>query len=478
MVLLMVSKIVARGPTSQASPDKKNAVLYARQSVNKTPSEMSYSVESQLEDMRSYAEERDLHIIAEYSEIHSARNLDRPVFNEVRERIKSDDVDYLIVDRLDRLTRGEIDDVTTLLDEFKNNEVILATVRMDLNTESADGRFSLMSMALLNNYQIGLIKENQESVRRAQLSQHKALSSKAPLGYYYDNDTGRYLIDNEAAQVVIGIFKLHVDKGLGGRKICNEINDTFGTEYPLHIITTVLKNASKYAGHYHNEKYGDFENVYPKIISDDTYKKSEAIRAKQTFPRNNEFWLLRRKIVCPYCGRRLTTHQVRHIKYYYCVKNGEHKDQGTINVNAEPINKLVLSSVMFALNSKEVQDLLIEKIQNEQVDSNKVDQRKKQSKTRRVKTLMKKFENGKIEAEELQAKLKKINDDKKDLISTKKSLKDKIEEFNQDDSIKQATVSKMIDRVEVQNEGTDKYLTGIYIKDSQTNLIKAKIKID
>lgn len=474
----MMSRTDVRGPTDQASSDNKNVLLYARQSVNKLTSEMSYSIESQLEAMRSYAEKRDLHIIAEYSEIHSARTLDRPIFNEVRERMKADDVNYLIVDRLDRLTRGDIGDVTTLLDEFKNNDLTLLTVRMDLNTETADGRFSLMSMALLNNYQIGLIKENQESVRRAQLSQHKAISSKAPLGYYYDNDTGRYLINSEEAQVVMAIFKLHVNKGLGGRKICTEINDTFGTDYPLHIITTVLKNASKYAGHYHNDKYGDFENVYPKIISDDTYKTSEAIRAKQTFPRNNEFWLLRRKIVCPYCGRRLTTHQVRQFKYYYCVKNGEHKVKGTININAEPINKLVLSSVMFAINSNEAQELLLDKIKNEQNEIKQVDQHKRQSKTRRANTLMKKFESGNIDAEELQTKLKKLDDDINNMEKTKLSLQDQIEKFNQFDSVKQITINKMIDRVEVINDGMNKYLTGIYIKGNKNNLIKAKVKIN
>lgn len=467
-----------RGPTYQASPDKNNAVLYARQSVNKTQSEMSYSIESQLDAMRMYAEGRNLNIIEEYSEVHSAVSLDRPIFNKVRERIKSDDVDYLIVDRLDRLTRGEIDDITTLLDEFQKYHVTLVTVRMNLNTETAEGRFSLMSMALLNNYQIGLIKDNQDGVRRSQLSQHKAISSQVTLGYYYDNDTGRYLIDSEDAKVVTAIFKLHVDKGVGGSKIRTEINDTFGTNYPLHIITTVLKNASKYAGHYHNDKYGDFENVYPKIISEDTYKKSKSIRAERTFPRTHEFWLLRRKIICPYCGRRLATHQVSHSKYYYCVNNGDHKDQGTINVKAEPISKLVLSSVMFALNSKNVQELLIEKIQSEQAEDEQIDQHKRQGKTRRVNTLMKKFEDGNISASEFQTKLKKVEEDTEAMTKTKPSLKDKVEMFNQDATLRRIIVNKMIDRVEVINKNSDKYLTGIYLHNSENNLIKAKIKID
>ena len=167
-----------------------------------------------------------------------------------------------------------------------------------------------------------------------------------------------------------------------------------------------------------------------------------------------------------------------HSKYYYCVNNGDHKDQGTINVKAEPISKLVLSSVMFALNSKNVQELLIEKIQSEQAEDGQIDQHKRQGKTRRVNTLMKKFEDGNISASEFQTKLKKVEEDTEAMTKTKPSRKDKVEMFNQDATLRRIIVNKMIDRVEVINKNSDKYLTGIYLHNSENNLIKAKIKID
>lgn len=452
----------------------KNAILYARQSVKKPAEDISFLIEGQLDAMREFAASKGLNVVQEYRENQSGSTLNRPILTQVRIAVKNPDVDYLIVDRLDRLTRGGNSDLAILLKELELASVTLLTVRMDFDSSTAEGRFNILTMATLSNYQIGLIAENQASVRLSQLRQHKAISPSAPFGYYYDSDTGHYLIEVEEAKVVRLIFKLHTENDHGSHQIRELVNATLGTEYPVHLVSGVLMKASKYAEHYHHEKYGDFEHIYPAIISDEIAEQSTKIRLESTFNRTNKFWLLRRKILCPYCERKLATHKVGQHRYYYCLRNGQHKDLGTINVNADVIEALVLSTVRYLLNGPKVQSGIQEKVAMVSGTRKQKLQRQQQALTQKTNRLVKKFGDGLIDEVEFKAQLRNlkavpkiVNDD----------LTTLLQRFTDDQTYQLNVINKLIDYITVDNIAGEKSLTGIFINGVSTNQLRQAIKI-
>ena len=82
----------------------KKAVVYARVSTNEQ-AEHGFSLPSQVEACRKYADQNDFNVIAEFSDEYSGRELERPGLDEVRKLIGAGSIDALIVYSGDRLTR-------------------------------------------------------------------------------------------------------------------------------------------------------------------------------------------------------------------------------------------------------------------------------------------------------------------------------------------------------------------------------------
>ena len=65
----------------------KKAVIMARVSTDEQAS--GYSLDSQIEQLRRYCEQRDIEIVYEFREEHSAKTFERPEFNKFLRLAKS-----------------------------------------------------------------------------------------------------------------------------------------------------------------------------------------------------------------------------------------------------------------------------------------------------------------------------------------------------------------------------------------------------
>jgi DNA invertase Pin-like site-specific DNA recombinase len=95
----------------------KAAVIYlrvsTREQAERDADPEGYSIPAQREACRRKAEALGAVVVEEYVDLgESAKTADRPALQRMLERLKAQDIDYVIVHKVDRLARNRVDDVT------------------------------------------------------------------------------------------------------------------------------------------------------------------------------------------------------------------------------------------------------------------------------------------------------------------------------------------------------------------------------
>ena len=140
----------------------KNAVIYTR-----TATSDCYSTEPQIDICKEFAEHSDYQVIKVFSDEGAfANNLDRPEFAKMFEYLEThiDEIDAIIVWRLDRLTRNTMDFngvIRPFLEKY-NIKLLSAT---ENNDETPEGKLMRNIAISLAEYEI-----NSYSMKRNNLS--------------------------------------------------------------------------------------------------------------------------------------------------------------------------------------------------------------------------------------------------------------------------------------------------------------------
>ena len=112
----------------------KTTAIYCRVSTEDQEKEGT-SLQTQLEACLNYCQDKDYDVNYRFSEAYSGLTLDRPQLNELRDLIRSEDIDVVVVFCLDRLSRDPSHGVI-LIQELDKHRVILEAVTEDVdNTE-------------------------------------------------------------------------------------------------------------------------------------------------------------------------------------------------------------------------------------------------------------------------------------------------------------------------------------------------------
>lgn len=133
---------------------------------------------------------------------------------------------------------------------------------------------------------------------------------KTPYGYRI-GESGRLEIVDEEAKVVVEIFRMYVEDGLGLRLIARKLNDAFtstrrGARWSVVTVRDILRNRT-YTGTYIRFGVRVPSNHTP-IISNELFreaqKKRESIGGPRTAPRERSF-ALSGLAICGECGGRM-----------------------------------------------------------------------------------------------------------------------------------------------------------------------------
>jgi DNA invertase Pin-like site-specific DNA recombinase len=128
---------------------------------------------------------QDKEIIEEdfVDEGRSAKDLKREALSKLIKSVRNNEIDFVIVVKLDRLTRRLVD-LQHLTDLFAKHHVTLLSINEKLDTQSATGRFFISILGSLAQLEREQVSERVQDVFE-QLVHDQPLGGKAPFGYFY-----------------------------------------------------------------------------------------------------------------------------------------------------------------------------------------------------------------------------------------------------------------------------------------------------
>jgi DNA invertase Pin-like site-specific DNA recombinase len=238
--------------------------IYTRVSTEDQAKE-GFSLEAQLDKLRSYCKARDWVIAGEYiDDGYSGRNVKRPAYYKMMDEL--DKWDILLVIKMDRIHRNS-KNFMLMMEDLKKNGKEFVSMTESLDTSTAMGRFVMdiiQRIAQLESEQIG--ERVYIGMEQKAKTNGGILGFNIPYGYYYEN--GKLIINENEANQVKKIFNLYLDgnsmmkisKLLNEKNIPTKRNKKWGAQ----TISTILKNPL-YCGFLHWEEYLNPGNHKPII---------------------------------------------------------------------------------------------------------------------------------------------------------------------------------------------------------------------
>ncbi len=199
------------------------AVLYAR--VSTEEQSKGYSLSTQLDACRKYAESKGYTVAHEFKDAHTGTELDRPGLNELYQFIETTKVGYLIVYDIDRLSR-EVGNQAII-----EMEMTSAGLRIDYvlgqYAETPDGELLKLVKSGIAQFENRIRTERS---RRGKLGKAKAgfvicPTGRAPFGYDYISEVrkGSFEVNDAQAKVVRQIYSWLVDDGYSSYAIAKKL---------------------------------------------------------------------------------------------------------------------------------------------------------------------------------------------------------------------------------------------------------------
>jgi len=188
----------------------KRAVTYARVSTE-DQAKHGYSLPSQIEACRKYAEERGWSVVAEITDDGvSGAILDRPGLDRIRDMAKAGGIDVAVVYDLDRLSRKAVYEML-IEEELGKAGVTIRYVLGDYRDDD-EGRLQKQIRAAISEYERAKIVERMERGKRSKARRGLAVGAgRIAYGYRY-NGNGHLVLEEKEAQAVRLIFELYTNE--------------------------------------------------------------------------------------------------------------------------------------------------------------------------------------------------------------------------------------------------------------------------
>ncbi|UCH72049.1 MAG: recombinase family protein [Thermoplasmatales archaeon] len=251
------------------------AAIYTRVSTEDQAKE-GFSLDAQLDKLRSYCKARDWEIGGEYvDDGYSGRNVKRPAYSRMMAEMS--EWDMLLVIKMDRIHRNS-KNFMLMMEHLKKEGKEFVSMTESLDTSTAMGRFVMdiiQRIAQLESEQIGerVYVGMEQKARTA----GGVLGFNIPYGYDYSN--GKLVVIENEARIIKNIYSWYKDgKSMG--KIANMLNNTKtptkkGGFWAKKTISKILKNPT-YCGYLHWESYLN-ESEHDSIISKSEFNEVQKL---------------------------------------------------------------------------------------------------------------------------------------------------------------------------------------------------------
>jgi DNA invertase Pin-like site-specific DNA recombinase len=228
----------------------KKAAIYTRVSTEDQAKE-GFSLDAQIERLRSYCEARKWVIYKEYvDEGYSGRKIKRPGYQQMMADI--DHWDILLVLKMDRIHRNS-KNFMEMMDTLRRHDKEFVSMSESLDTSTAMGRFVMdiiQRIAQLESEQIGervfagMQQKARTPVNRLGPDKSPYLGFNVPFGYRYQNNN--LVIDEKEARIVKEMFMRFYNKK-SITSIVKYLNDSGiptkkGKKWSIWSVSYILRN--------------------------------------------------------------------------------------------------------------------------------------------------------------------------------------------------------------------------------------------
>ena len=197
--------------------------LYPRVSTQEQARD-GYSIGEQTERLNKYCEAMGWKVYKTYTDAgYSGGNTDRPALQEMIRDVKAGKLDKVVVYKLDRLSRSQLDTLYLIEKVFLANGCDFVSMNENFDTSTPFGRAMIGILAVFAQLEREQIKERMMMGKEARAKEGKFHGSRySPYGYdYVDGE----LVPNEfEAMQVRKIFEL-AQNGMSSYKIANHLSE-------------------------------------------------------------------------------------------------------------------------------------------------------------------------------------------------------------------------------------------------------------
>ncbi len=221
------------------------AIGYVRVSTDEQARE-GISLDNQRAKIESYCSLHDLELIGIIEDAgKSGKDLNREGIRSLLDRIKSHQIDAVVVYKLDRLSR-RVKDTLTLMDLVEKKSIAFHSITERIDTKSAMGKFFLNIMASMNQWERDTISERTRDALHHKIDKGER-AGQIPYGWELADD-GKSLLPNEREQKAVSLIKDLNDKGYSYRAICRELDKEgykpVGKTWHPQTISNILRKAA------------------------------------------------------------------------------------------------------------------------------------------------------------------------------------------------------------------------------------------
>lgn len=266
---------------------------------------------------------------------YSAKNTDRPAFQQMMARLRTGEFSHLCVWKIDRISRNLLD-FAEMYAEIKKLGITFVSKSEQFDTSSAMGEAMLKIILVFAELERNMTSERVTAVMLAHATNGQWNGGRIPFGYDYNKETRGFSINEEEAAVINLIYDTYetVHSLLEVARTLNEkgIRPRSGTPWNPTTISTMLKNpfyTGVYRYNYHDEsKSGGntsstnlkskddwilVQDHHPLIISEERQSRVLSIlednrrsnrRSSKTYVRKNTH-IFAGVLYCGYCGNQM-----------------------------------------------------------------------------------------------------------------------------------------------------------------------------
>lgn len=331
--------------------EQKRVFIYVRVSTNKQAEE-GYSISQQIERLKKYCDAMGWILVKIYTDDgYSGGDLERPAMKQMIAEIGKGNVDIVLVDKLDRLSRSQFDTLYMIQKVFDPNNVGFVSRAESFDTSTPFGKAMVGILAVFAELERSRIKERMADGKEGRAKEGKYKGGGRPsIGYDYNPTTGALEINEYEAMMVRELFDLVL-----ARTPMNAISRIFNkkgykTKYGDWNDTTVRALAVNkvYLGKIRHKGIW-YEGLHDGIIPEDIFEKVQAIMEERKI--TNERYKPSKRynsplgglIWCKNCGAKYswrlsgTNQDGTRRAYYIC--NSRHKADKKLVIDPNCKNK-------------------------------------------------------------------------------------------------------------------------------------------